>query len=654
MNKKLMIGITVSMLAGVSQATVQPKFLAGPAEEMELMKNTDVESTAILSKHAMIPINMSHQKDGSLFWQKTIPIESSQAKLLILSPAESGWDLSIQSQVRDETQKSAALSPISRHTQFGMGAQKFPATQYDLENINPGFYEVNLAANKGVSEAGYLLISSDSPYRLKSYLEAPGYLVGQMVKIHASATTDEQHFTVVKNDLSLIESAHISIKSPDGDLREVNLFDDGLVADKAPLDGQFVGQFVATQAGLYQVQVVTRGTTPEGLPFYRTVEHVIPVIDDQVALKTDVAEGRYVDTHKINIDIPVTSKSADGRYRIIAEVWGQDANLASKSSQPITWLSTIAQVNNGELTLQLDDRWLIAKQSSGPYQLQNIRVQDTEHFIDVLSAEQMTLSLPTIDQASKMAFDGTITESMLVGNKPAELAMQKAHTNGSVDAAGGKLMLVHGYCSGDAWGPVQSQFSNNVKFTDFNQNRSHDAFAQRIDSYGDNFPSFGVVAHSQGGAAALHLYTYYWSGLDNAGSGRLIQSVGTPYQGTPLAGNLALIGDIFGVGCGYNSNLTTSGASSWLSGIPTWARSKVNYYTTSFTDKWWRYDYCNFASDLVLSDPEDGTTEKSRGQLSGASNRGHKTGQCHTTGMRDMAQTRDSSRNSSMSANAAR
>ena len=75
MNKKLMIGITVSMLAGVSQATVQPKFLAGPAEEMELMKNADAESTAILSKHAMIPINMSSQKDGSLLWQKTIPIK---------------------------------------------------------------------------------------------------------------------------------------------------------------------------------------------------------------------------------------------------------------------------------------------------------------------------------------------------------------------------------------------------------------------------------------------------------------------------------------------------------------------------------------------------------------------------------------------------
>ena len=282
----------------------------------------------------------------------------------------------------------------------------------------------------------------------------------------------------------------------------------------------------------------------------------------------------------------------------------------------------------------------------GSFSLRNVRVEELDHYINVLSAERLPIQLPDVSQLSKTSHDGKMTQSMLMGEKPAGTRV--------ASKAGGKLMLVHGYCSGDAWGPVQSQFSNSVKFTDFNQNRTHDQFARLIDSYGDNFPSFGVVAHSQGGAASLHLYTYYWSGLDDADPGRLIQSVGTPYQGTPLAGNLALIGDIFGVGCGYNGNLTTSGASAWLSGIPTWARSQVNYYTTSFTDKWWRYDYCNIASDLVLSDPEDGTTEKSRGQLSGAVNRGHKTGQCHTTGMRDMAQTRDSGRNGTMSANAAR
>jgi hypothetical protein len=100
--------------------------------------------------------------------------------------------------------------------------------------------------------------------------------------------------------------------------------------------------------------------------------------------------------------------------------------------------------------------------------------------------------------------------------------------------------------------------------------------------------------------------------------------------------------------------MTTSGAASWLAGIPTWARSRISYSTTSFATKWWRYDYCSLGTDIFLSDPEDGVIEKSRGQLSGATNRGHKTGWCHTSGMRDPGQTGDSSRNSTMSVYAKR
>ncbi|MFZ1723155.1 MAG: conditioned medium factor, partial [Dokdonella sp.] len=69
---------------------------------------------------------------------------------------------------------------------------------------------------------------------------------------------------------------------------------------------------------------------------------------------------------------------------------------------------------------------------------------------------------------------------------------------------------------------------------------------------------------------------------------------------------------------------------------------------------WYTNDYCQFATDLVLSDPEDGTTEQVNGQLSGGINRGHVTGQCHTSGMRDPAQYLNTTRNSTMNSNAAR
>jgi len=100
--------------------------------------------------------------------------------------------------------------------------------------------------------------------------------------------------------------------------------------------------------------------------------------------------------------------------------------------------------------------------------------------------------------------------------------------------------------------------------------------------------------------------------------------------------------------------LTYSGSAAWLANIPSWARAKVYYHTTSFTDVWWRYDYCSLGTDLFLGDPEDGVVERAYAQLPGANNLGHKTGWCHTSGMRDPAQTTDSSRNANMNSNAAR
>jgi hypothetical protein len=184
--------------------------------------------------------------------------------------------------------------------------------------------------------------------------------------------------------------------------------------------------------------------------------------------------------------------------------------------------------------------------------------------------------------------------------------------------------------------------------------RSHDAFALEIMAQASPMKSFGVAAHSQGAMAALHLYTFYFSGLDWARGDRLIQSVGAPYQGTALAGNAAVLGDIFGFGCGENTDMSYTGAANWLSLIPTSSRQQVWYYTTSFEDRPFAFDYCNIITDLLLSDPDDGVIERDRGQLPGATNMGHTEGWCHTTGMRDPAQCTDASRNATINARARR
>ena len=130
---------------------------------------------------------------------------------------------------------------------------------------------------------------------------------------------------------------------------------------------------------------------------------------------------------------------------------------------------------------------------------------------------------------------GPVLADMTMGPSP---LLSAPRVSGASTQVGGMaspltrgLVLSHGYCSsGNIW-PMQHFTGNVLQFVDADSNRSHDEFAQLLGAYGAPLDSFGLLAHSQGGNAGLHLYTYYESGLDHAKGGRLIQagsSVGIP------------------------------------------------------------------------------------------------------------------------------
>ena len=206
------------------------------------------------------------------------------------------------------------------------------------------------------------------------------------------------------------------------------------------------------------------------------------------------------------------------------------------------------------------------------------------------------------------------------------------------------LMLVHGYCSSGSIWPAADFTQPKYEFLDPNANRTHDQFAQLImqKAASAGLSSFGIVAHSQGGAAALHLLTYYQSGLDLAQGARRIQSLASPYQGTPLA-SLGFFS------CGVNNDMTYAGSATWLAGIPTWARNEVSYWTTSDGGS-----ACNFLTGILLTNPEDGVVEQAHCALPGGHAMGHVTGWCHTTGMTYPASYSDHSRNQGLNTSAAR
>lgn len=610
------------------------KQLAGPPSEFAQMRAPDPAAAAILSKSALLPVRFG--RDGA--WQSTLVVTGGTLRFALLAGGAT-WDAELVSP-GGVVMARAELQRAVRASRLGSDGASQPADVVRLHGLKDGDWTLRLRGDAGAR--GYLLLEGDARIELASHPTHRRQLVGEALGFVAQlVATDASGGTRMGASAGRVESAELRVLAPDGSERRVAMADDGRHDDGAAGDGRYGAAFVAAATGSHIAQVVVHGRDASGARLVRTAEHVVPVIRSTLQLG-GAASATLAAPGRVEVVLPLASDDGSRRYRVHAEVWGRDAKGAARA---VAWIGGMAEPANARLALGLDTRWLARAGAGAPFELRDVRVEDADEFIPVATASRLPLAMPQAFARARPAQAGiAVDEAMTMGTRPREVTAQ---------GVGRRLVLVHGYCSGGVW--PQAQFATSSSFLDVNQNRSHDQFAQRIKTFGAQWNSFGTVAHSQGGAASLHLYTYYWSGLDNATGGRVMQSVGTPYQGTNLSGILATVGNWFGLACGSNANMTYSGASAWLAGIPTASRAKVNYHSTSFrSTNWYTNDYCNIASDLVLGDPEDGTVEKAYAQLPGAINRGHVTGQCHTAGMRDPAQYRDAGRNATMSANAAR
>jgi hypothetical protein len=623
-------------VAHAKEDSIHFKQLAGPPGEIAQMRAPDPAAGAIHSKAALLAVELAADESGGYAWTGTLPVERGDLRFLALASDGQAWDIALGSPSGDWL-RAESLATEKRAAGFGTEGALIPGELYGFQDMQRGFWQLRVkGANAG---RGFLLVEGDPATELTSHLAHGRQLVGERIAVVAMLSgEDARKRAVLGREAGRIDSATLRVTFPDGSVETFPMRED---ASHGP--GAYAGSFPAKSAGQHVAQVIVSGRHAHGAPLLRTAEHLIPVVEPAIALDADLASVKAVraEPERLALRVPVHAGKGVQHHRAFAEVWGRGAD---GRPVPVAWIGGMVVPEGGAISLALDENWIALAKAQEPFELRNLRIEDPDHFVTVAEATRIALDLPPLS-VTKAAHEVVIDERMRMGPRP---PLDEAR----LKSTGRRLVLVHGYCSGGVW--PTAHFTNASTFLDRNQNRSHDQFARLLRDFGAQWASFGTVAHSQGGAASLHLYTYYWSGLDNAVGNRLIQSVGTPYQGTNIAGILAALGNWFGVGCGSNSNLTYSGAASWLAGIPNWARGKVNYYTTSFATAWWRYDYCHMATDLVLSDPEDGTVERVYAQLSGGVNRGHTTGQCHTTGMRDPAQYLDANRNSIMNSNAAR
>ncbi len=632
-----------------------PKQIAAPPEDFlsGMLRLPRPELLGRESGSAVLPVELAAAADGRFAWETVVQIGGrGDVRLMLLGPEAERWTLEVA------TPDGAALSLSDASPPAGVTRTRDEkGIHFVIEGKQAGAWGVRVRSpvRAAASGAHHLLISDSAPYRAYTHLKSLDLVVGHdisfVTQIRGAQLRGEQGLI-----RGAVSNAVMRVRRPDGESIVVPMTDDGSGQDARRADSRFTGSLRAEMPGEYLVQVVVDAATPEGPRVLRTSQHLVVVSPDGAELGLS-AIAVEADDDALRVEIPVLGVDWTDRVKVSTEVWGRGAD---GNAVPVCWLGGIVgndpAARSATASLRLDKRWIARAHASAPFELRNTRVQDLGTHVPLVTRDTMPLLVEKLDLRGTPR-DARIDEVMRSGRiAEAERLPIRVNTPSSRAArsfGAHNLMLIHGYCSQFPLWPIGDFDGFLELFEDPGQNRSHDEFAQLITALGNQSKSFGVIAHSQGGAAALHLYTYYWSGLDWATGPRLIQSLGTPYQGTPLASDIAFLGEIFGSGCGTNFDLTPEGSALWLAGIPSANRAEVSYWTTSFEDGF-GFDFCNFVTDFLLSDPDDGVIERARGQLPGANNMGHTEGQCHTTGMRDPAQYTDVSRNIEMNANAAR
>lgn len=558
--------------------------------------------------------------------------------------------------------------------------QKIPSADFPNKNLNDII----------------LLLENDSPYRVASHLQSYKLIAGKSVGLAAKLFDERRHLEELRKFRGLnVEATAAEIYDTDMDLPlpkpmippfdgafdfELDVTFPNGKEEKVKMhsgvgneEGLYFGSVTADQPGKYSAKVKLQATTPEGHQLTRTTHHIFSVVpeDEDISFESE-AEGIFdIKSKMLTLHIPISSKSIRGligrQVKAYTEIWGSktkgaDTPIAFASGMSIIDLhdkgeDTVAE-NVARITLKLHADWIALSgvSTNGMFLLKNLYIQDSANSVPLASANSVDL---TISQSSTQLLNahlltapknGEITEEMKKGIRPQRYTKEYRQ---QITNSGHKLILTHGYCAGG--NPFSTtKFENYAEFNDPKKNRNNDEFAQLLGSFGEQFPSFSIVGHSQGGIAALHLLTFYWSSLDlnvqkSDDNFRWIQSVGTPYQGSALAG-WGDAGKIFDIGCGTNTDLTPEGSQLWLTGIPSDARKHVYYYYTTYKD----WSYCNMAAQAVLSWQNDGTTEEKRAPLPGGKKFGTKKGFCHTEDMKYPPQCKDNANNEIINKKAAR
>jgi pimeloyl-ACP methyl ester carboxylesterase len=648
-------------------AEVAVKNLAGPPSDFSQytlpspVQSADVQNSAAYN----VDLSPSLSEANVLTQTLTLLVDSDmQFGFTFYSPNDDSITLSLVDP------KGNAVRLVGNPTYFPFGDMQVQGTEYSFKHPKTGAYVLTIQTstlsqelyNTLTTNSGpdaYVVLWNEDALSTHTYLNTYSLLTGSQVGLVTRvfnttfSTADMQAGKVPEALRGSVEDAVMSVMLPDGSTVTESMKDDGMSNDGDANDGVFGALITASAAGQYVFSATVRGANGN-VNYVRTTQQLVTVIEPTLTLST-ASFGSLDETSQVMlINIPVNAPVGN-KYKAYAEVYGTDAN---GNSLAVAWVGGMAyvQANPNQLSLQLDLNWISRVNAQEPFSLQNVVIQDPQTFVPIAQADSMpiktTFSVAQVMASKKdslIGLNGEITPEMLEGRMPARIA---AKFNATAQAT---IVLVHGYCSEvNPWTVYASDWTNAQFFLNPSANLPHDDFALMVLDWADAFGAFSYVGHSQGGAVGAHLKNFYWSGLDLVTGGRLLQSVGTPYQGSSGAGTAADLAKLFGVLCGANQDLTKDGSSLWLKGVTAQTRALVYYYTTTYVQGKLFGDYCNLATNLVLKWPNDGVAELELSQLPNAQNQGNTEGWCHSPDMKYTAQTQNRDRNKLMNSAAAR
>ena len=523
----------------------QYKSLAGPAAEFPSFNPPSLETSGMHSRYYVLPLLTLDKTSPE--WTHTFPVDYCDIFALTVFSAD--FNIFTLKFTLPSGATVEANTIVDEKIGYGTGGL-YPCRTFLFNDPVPsvGQWTVTVSSedsSKLPVNASLIASFYPSDLILQAYVPAENLIAGRSVQIIAllpSVVKSKENINSTRS-VAALDSAVTTVYLPDGTQKNVEMKegpDDqktvlSVMADATDL----YATFEAPVSGVYKNLVQLSGELSDGTKFIRSLWYVFTVAHPSVSITGNVRGA--LSTHEISqrelIDftIDVDWDGPDVSYRAFAQVWGTGEN---NEEVPVAWISGLVDVkkkkrclfNCHHFQMQLDSRWLELVNAKPPLVLKSVSLEELKSFITLSTAN--TLKVASDDSLTNWspslnAEDIEIDWEMKEGYNPYRI--RKDNTT----AADGQILLLHGYCA-EYNGFLLDYFDDELVFGEYGQNFLHDEYARKVLDFvkEKGATRYSAVGHSQGGPVAVHLYSYYPTGMDAVVSVFIISCNGIVFLGT--------------------------------------------------------------------------------------------------------------------------